>query len=282
MILVTGASGNVGGDLVPLLLSRGAKVRVLVRDERKVAHLAGTVERVTGDLGKPETLTRAFADVESFFLMTTDHDGGTTFVTNAAAAAKAAGVRHVVYLSSLSAVRPTTLIGKWHRAREQVLEATPGLAWTFLRPGAFMSNTLQWAGSIKAQGAVYLPNADRPVYPIDSLDMAAVAAVALTQDGHEGKAYPLTGDERLTARDQVNVLARVLGKPIRVVEVTPEKAKEGMARSGMPPLLVEAVDELIRSDWDEEEGAAAMVRELTGRAPSTFEAWVKRHLAAFT
>lgn len=281
MILVTGASGNVGGDLVPQLLAKGKRVRVLVRDPKRVTHLPPEVERVVGDLSKPETLTPAFVGVRALFLMTSE-DGGTDQVANAVAAAKAAHVAQIVYLSSLSAARPTTQIGRWHRSREQAIEGAE-ISWTFLRPGAFMSNALQWRGQIKGQGTVFMPHAERQLYLIDSLDMAAVAAVALTEAGHAGKAYPLTGDEGLTGSAQVAVIGRVLERPLTAVPVTMEQAREGMKRSGMPPVMVDAVAELVASDWDLDEGTEArtLVRRLTGRPPSTFEAWVKRHAKEF-
>ena len=281
MILVTGASGNVGGDLVPALLASGHKVRVLVRDPRKVEGLPSTVERVIGDFAQPATLASAFAGVTRFFLVTSEGTG-TEQVQHAVTAARAAHVEHVVYLSSLSAEHPSTMIGKWHKSREEVIEAS-GLSWTFLRPGAFMSNVHQWLHSIKGQGAVYLPNADRRFFPIDSLDMAGVAAVALTQAGHQGKKYGMTGEYGITPREQVAILAQESGKDLQVIPVTMEQARNGMVRSGMPALMVDAVVELLESDWDEHdvEVNQQLVRQLTGRASSTFADWARRHAADF-
>ena len=280
MILVTGASGNVGGELVPLLLARGQKVRVLVRDPRKVESLPSTVERATGDLTRPETLASAFAGVTSLFLVTSEAGPGQ--VQNAVTAAKAAKVGHIVYLSSLSAEHPSTMIGKWHKDCEDVIEAS-GLPFTFLRPGAFMANARQWLHSIKGQGAVYLPHPDRRFFPIDSVDMAGVAAVALTEEGHQGKKYGMVGEFGTTAREQVAAIAEATGKDLKVIAVTIDQARAGMVRSGMPPVLVDAVVELLESDWDEhdQETTHSIVRQLTGRAPSTFAAWIGRHADEF-
>jgi uncharacterized protein YbjT (DUF2867 family) len=280
MILVTGASGNVGGDLVPALLARGQKVRVLVRDPRKVESLPDSVERATGDLNRPETLASAFAGVSSLFLVTSG--GGTEQVRNAVTAAQAAQVGHIVFLSSLSAEHPTTYIGKHHKECEDIIEAS-GLPFTFVRPGAFMSNARQWLHSIKGQGAVYLPQPDRRFFPIDSVDMAGVAAVALTEKGHQGKKYGMTGEYGTTAREQVAAIAEATGKDLKVIPVTIEQARAGMVRSGMPPVLVDAVLELIESDWDEHdtELTHSIVRQLTGRDPSTFAAWIRRNANDF-
>ena len=281
MILVTGASGNVGGELVPQLVAKpGQRIRVLARDPARMAHLPTAVERVAGDLTKPETLRAAFAGVTALFLVTTDH-GGAVQVQNAVTAAKAAGVNHIVYLSSLSAANPDTQIGRWHQEREEII-ATSGIASTFLRPGVFMSNARQWLGSIKAQGTVFLPQPDKELHPIDAYDMAAVAALALTTPGHAGKAYALIGEEGTTARKQVEVLAQAAGRPLKAVAVTIAEAREGMARH-MPPPLVEAVLELLHSDWDKDEDQVARgtVRQLTGRAPRGFADWAKKHAAEF-
>jgi uncharacterized protein YbjT (DUF2867 family) len=280
MILVTGASGNVGGDLVPQLLAREQKVRILVRDSRKVESLPGAVERATGDLARPETLAGAFAGVASLFLVSSD--AGTEHVRNAVTAAQAAQVGHIVLLSSLAAEHPTTHIGKHHKACEDIIESS-GLSFTFLRPGAFMSNARQWLHSIKCQGAVYLPHPDRRYFPIDSVDMAGVAAVALAEKGHQGKKYGMTGEYGMTAREQVATIAEAMGKDLKVIPVTLEQARAEMVRGGIPPALADGVLELFESDWDEHnpETTHSIVRQLTGRAPSTFAAWIRRHADEF-
>lgn len=280
MIVVTGASGNVGGELVPQLLTRGQKVRVLVRDPRKVESLPASVERAIGDLGRPETLASAFAGVTGLFLVCAD--SGTEHVRNAVIAAKAANVGHIVFLSSLSAEHPTTYIGKHHKECEDIIEAS-GVPFTFLRPGAFMSNARQWLHGIKGQGAVYSPSPDKVFFPIDSVDMAGVAAVALTEAGHQGKKYGMTGESGTTVREEVAAISEATGRALQVVPVTAEQARAGMVRGGMSPVLADAVLELLQSDWDEhdQEVTHNIVRQLTGRAPSTFKDWIGRHADEF-
>lgn len=279
MILVTGATGNVGSELVRQLLAAEQSVRVLTRDASRVAHLGNQVECAVGDLDKPETLDAAMQGVDRLFLVTAAI--GPRQAVNAVGAAKRAGVRHVVKLSSLGAGNSNLKIAQWHRDREKLIEDS-GLAWTFLRPGMFMSNTLQWAESIKRQSAVYYPGGAGQTAPIDPYDIAAVAAMALTRPGHEGQAYALTGSELLTIGDQVQIIARTLGRPIQYVDVPPSAAAEGMLQSGMNRELVDALVEMFTAV---REGGGAFrtdtVQQVTGRPPRSFELWCREHIAAF-
>lgn len=279
MILATGATGNVGGELVSQLLDLNQPVRVLTRDPRKVAAWGDRVECAAGSFDQPSTLDAALQGVEQVFLMTSEVGAG--HVEAMQKAARQAGVRHIVYLSSTGANHPALLLGKWHHDREEVLRAS-GLSWTFLRPGNFMSNTLMWAETIKTQGAVYFPGGEGRTAPIDPQDIAAVAALALTQPGHEGRIYELTGGELLTAAQQTEILSRVLGKPIRYVDVPPSAAREGMLKSGMPPIVADAVIEVFTFVRD---GQVAQTtdtfEQVVGRKPRTFEAWCRDHTAAF-
>jgi len=166
MILLTGATGTVGRELAAQLLEGNEKIRVLVRDPAKAEHLKGRAEIVQGDLEQADTLAAAMKGADHVFLLTVDQATATD--ANVIAAAKAAGVAHVVKLStSFVANDPQTAIGAWHAEKEQLLKDS-GLAWTMLRPGGFMSNSLQWVGSIKSQGTVYsamAPPRARPSTP---------------------------------------------------------------------------------------------------------------------
>jgi uncharacterized protein YbjT (DUF2867 family) len=279
MILVTGATGNIGKELTPLLLQTGQSVRVLTRDERKVAHLDACVERVVGDLDKPETLSEAVKDVERIFLVTFE----TRQDIHMLKAAKEAGVRQIVKLSTLEAAEHKIKVGKWHYEREELIRAS-GLDWTFLCPGMFMSNSIQWwADSIKGQSSVFFPGGKRGrVAPVDPRDVARVAALALTQPGHHGQAYTLTGSELFTIGEMVQVLARVRGKPIQYVDIPPIAAKLFMLKTGMDKTLVNALMEMLAS-LRRNDGALVTdtVQRLTGQPPRTFEAWCREHTQAF-
>jgi (4-alkanoyl-5-oxo-2,5-dihydrofuran-3-yl)methyl phosphate reductase len=279
MILITGASGNIGRELVSLLWTTGSPVRVLVRDEKKAANLDPAIERAVGDLNVPDTLLPAMCDVDRIFLVTFE----TQQDLNIIEAAKRAGVKQIVKLSTLEATAHKIQVGKWHYEREELIRAS-GLNWTFLRPGMFMSNSIEWwAASIKGQGSVFFPGGKKGrVAPIDPCDIAAVAACALTHPGHSGNTYELTGPEVFTIGEMVQVISNVLGKPIQYRDIPPIAAKLFLLKTGMDKALVNALMEML-SSIRRDEGAIVTdtVRQVTGRAPGTFEAWCREHIEAF-
>ncbi len=288
MILVTGATGTVGRLLVTDLVAAGADVRALSRTPEQ-AGLPSGVEVVAGDLGRPATLPSVFPatlpsvlqGVERVFLLSGGPEGP-EHDANLIAAAKQAGVGHVVTLSVLGADHGADdPITRWHLAGEQTVTAS-GMSWTILRPGAFMSNALMWAPSIKAQGVVYAPFAQAKTAAVDPADIAAVAARALTEPGHEGKTYPLTGPELLSAVDQVEILGAALGRPLRVVEVPPERAQAAMVDSGMSAGLADAViASMAQAGTDHAMAVLPTVEQVTGRPARSFAEWADAHLGAF-
>jgi uncharacterized protein YbjT (DUF2867 family) len=280
MILVTGATGDVGGEVTRQLVRAGAKVRVLARDPAKAAKLGLDVEIAAGDLLRPETLEGAFRGVEKVFLMAHAQDLPAA-ADHAVPAAARAGVRHVVLLSSYTAAHEQpSAIGRWHRAAEVTLEGA-GLAWTMLRPGNFASNTLRWAGTIKAQGAVYAPEGSGRTAPIDPQDIASVGARALLDPGHEGKRYLLTGEEMTDTAGQVATLAAALGRELRLVTVPPAAARAGMLKGGLSETLADAVLELTVGPYAREEHFSKDVRAVTGAPARSYAQWVEAHLDAF-
>jgi uncharacterized protein YbjT (DUF2867 family) len=281
MLLITGATGHVGRPLVDALDTQGTPIRVLVRDLGRAADLPARVERVVGDLGDPATLAPAFEDVERVFLLVPGI--GLEHTQSAIAAAQGAGVRHIVYQSSYAVLGdPIPAMGRWHHEREQMLLAS-GLATTFLRPCGFMTNTFDWLPTIHDGGYVLDPIGPGRAAPIDPVDIAAVAAAALTEDGHEGKQYTLTGDEPLTVAEQVAILSAAIGRVLELREVaTPEDAIRFRYPDGAPPALAAALVEGLRLMRADTVGLRTdTVRRLLGRPPRTFADWCARNADAF-
>jgi uncharacterized protein YbjT (DUF2867 family) len=278
MLLITGATGNVGKELIQQLVQDGQSVRVLTRDERKVAHLAGRVEIAVGDFHSIKTLEAALQGVQRMFLL----DFETEQVTNILAAGKGTGLQHIVKLSTIEAGRePMIGHGKHHREREQLIQAS-GIAWTFLRPTIFMTNALDWIPTIKQQNTVYYPGGEGRVSPIDPWDIAAVAAQALISSKHEGHAYALTGPQLLSFGDMAQVLAQVLGRPIRYIDIPESVAADQMRKAGLPEYVVEGlVGAFLELRKDRFAYVTDAVEQVTGRPPRTFEEWCREHVAEF-
>ncbi|WP_019928329.1 NAD(P)H-binding protein [Nocardia sp. BMG111209] len=281
MILVTGATGNVGRELVRALDRQGHAVRMLVRDPARAADAPERVERIVGDLTDPATLPPAFEGADAAFLLI---PGLTvTPAADAVAAALQAGVRRLVLLSSFNVLGdPMPAMGRWHHEREEIVRGS-GIPATILRPGGYMSNALEWVAAVKSGAPVLDPSGPGRYAPIDPADIAAVAAVALTEDGHAGAEYVLTGDETFTTAEQVAVLSAALGRTIPVrTAATPEEAVRARYANGAPPALAEAILEgftLMRADTM---GLRTdTVEKLLGRRPARFADWCTRNADRF-
>ncbi|MFJ5924664.1 NAD(P)H-binding protein [Kitasatospora sp. NPDC092948] len=281
MALVTGATGNIGRELVRELDEKGARFRILVRDPARAAGLPERAERIIGDLGEPATLAPAFAGVDRLFLLTPGI--GTAHTAHAVSAAKAARVSHIVHLSSINVVGdPMPAMGRWHHRREGIVRAS-GIPATILRPGGFATNALEWAPTIHAEGYVLDPVGPGRFAPIDPADIAAVAALVLTESGHQGEEYALTGNEALTVADQVQIIAEAVGRDIEVRETaTPAQAVQSRFPDGAPQALADAITEgftLMRADTVG--FRTDTVERLLGRRPRTFADWCARNADAF-
>lgn len=280
MILVTGSTGTTGGEVAKQLIAAGHKPRLLVRSPEKAKQFEGKAELVKGDLSDAASLTAAFKGIEKLYLVSAGLDGPAQ-EAKAIDAAKAAGVKHVVKLSVIGAEYEMISFGKWHRASEKKLEAS-GLAWTFVRPGNFMSNAMMWAGSIKKDGAVYAPVGEGKTANIDPADIGAVAVKALTTSGHEGKAYTITGPVALTMQEQLDIIGKRIGKSLKFIDVPPEAAKKSMLEMHMPEGYVNALLELYAvMKANQASMVTNVVEEVTGRKAATFESWVDRHAGVF-
>lgn len=280
MYLITGATGNIGRGVVELLHEQGHDVRALVRDPSRAELLPAGIDIAVGDLDDADSVVAALRGVDSVFLL---HAGpGTTQTQIMMDAARGVGVNRIVLLSSIGArLRPVPMIGSILAAREDLLRAS-GLDVTYLRPNGLMSNALGWADGIRENNRVVDPTDPGRQPVVDPDDIARVAALVLTQDGHVGHGYILNGPEALTAREQVETLSDVLGHNIDFVAVTPEQAANQAIENGTPAQLAAALqnlNELFRAD---RAGVIADdIENLTGIAPRTFRDWCERHIDKF-
>ncbi len=278
-ILVTGATGTIGSQVVSALGSAsGVKVRAAVRKADQAKRLASAnVEPVDFDYSNPDAIAKAVAGVDKIFLVTPFVSDPVELASTLIDAAKTAGVKHIVKLSAIGCdIEPGIVLGRLHRAIEKKIEAS-GIAYTFLRPNNFFENFFNYYGP-DAQGNIYLPWGTASCSFMAGADIAAVASVALTAPGHEGKAYELTGPEAITIADAARAISEVTGRTIRYVDVPEEAAKSAMLGMQMPAWMVDAMMELHAID---KAGYASAVSEnaekLLGRKPMSFSAFAQKN-----
>ncbi|AKU95126.1 Oxidoreductase [Labilithrix luteola] len=285
-ILVTGATGHVGRHVVSELRDAGAHVRALVRNPDR-ANIADGVELVRGDLSVPESLEAGLEGVDAVFLVW-------PFLTVEAAPAVletiAKHTRRLVYLSAASvsdereerdrpqddAKRPPL----FHTDMERLIAAS-GLEWTFLRPTGFATNTLGWAPMIRAESVVRWPFGKATRSLIHERDIAAVAARALTSDGHVGQRYVLTGPRALTQIEQAQVIGEAIGRSVRYEDLFPDEARRVLLAAWGNPDFVEAAIEGWGQMVSQPEAVTSTVEQITGIPARTFHEWAVEHAADF-
>jgi uncharacterized protein YbjT (DUF2867 family) len=274
MILVTGATGNAGGATVRALVEAGADVRAVVRDPDR-AELPAGVEVVGGDLNRADTLRDAIAGTEAGFLLS-GYDGLDQTLEDM----RRAGVKRVVLLSSSAAPGGdlSNAVARYHILSERAVSES-GLAWTFLQPNSFMSNTMRWAPQLRGGNTVRLPFPEVPVATIDPDDLGAVATAALSTDALEGRALRLSGPESLRPADQVAVVAEVLGRELRFEGLSNQQARAEMSEN-MPPEYVDAFMSFFVDGAIDESEVLPTVEQVTGRAPGTYRDWVRANAGA--
>jgi len=278
MLLITGATGTVGSELVKDLTDAGVSPRVLVRDVSKAP--AGT-QGVVGDFSDRESLKRALDGVDTAFLLApflpTMVDLQAAFI----AAAKEAGVQRIVKLSAMGtgADAPVALL-RWHASAEAILKES-GIAWTCVQPNGFMQNLLGQAELIKMQGIIPAPAADARISHIDVRDIAASIASTLTSTGHEDKTYVLTGPAAITYGEMAADVSAAIGKTVSYMPITSEQFVGALTSMGMPAWMAEGLDELYAFYRT---GAGSKVtgdvEKLTGRPSIPFAQFAKDYAGA--
>jgi len=280
MILITGASGNVGSEVLKQALSVGLKIRATFQSADKAAKAPAGIEGVIMDYTQPETIRAALHGVEKIFLVGPPVRDLPAMEANFIKEVRAAGRKHIVKLSALGGHE--SMFPSGHRDSEENIVAS-GVPYTFLRPNGFMQNLVNYnAGTIRSQNAFYGCQGNGAVSVVDIRDIAAVAVIVLAATGHEGKSYALTGSEAVTNGQVAEKLSGIAGHKISYVDLPPAEFKKALLSAGMPEWSADALVDLQRLY---REGKASLltddVERLTGRKPITFDQFARDYAFAF-
>ncbi|MEU1429731.1 NAD(P)H-binding protein [Nocardia sp. NPDC005746] len=281
MVVITGATGTIGSEVVRLLAERDVKVRAVTRNPEQARVPAG-VEVVRGDYADTDSMAAAFSGAEAAFLVGLLGPDYVELDRALVAAARAAGVRRLVKLSAIGTGDPELgRVGTWHMPGEQAVRES-GVDWTILRPSSFASNTRSWVAPIQAGQPVPNMTAAGAQGVVDPRDVAAVAAEALLSDDHAGRIYTLTGPAALTTHDQAAALAAALDRAVEVTDIPLDVARGFMLESG---LSEEYADGALAGQAFVRDGGNAIVtgdvEQVLGRAPRTYADWVRDHRTEF-
>ena len=280
-ILVTGATGNTGRAIVDALARRGAPVRAMVRTEADRAKLPAGVPAVVADFDDLASIAAALEGADRAYLVTPSSERAEEQQRRFADLAAKAGVRHLVVLSQLASDEnsPVRFL-RYHAAVEQHVRDL-GIPYTFLRPNLFFQGLLAFAGTISSQGQFYAPIGDATISAIDVRDIADVAAVTLTEAGHEGATYTLTGPASITHTQIAAALTAALGRDVTFIDVPPE-AFAGSLRGILPPWQVEGLlEDYAHYRRGEAASVSSAVAEITGRPPRDIQQFARDYAPAF-
>jgi uncharacterized protein YbjT (DUF2867 family) len=282
-ILVAGATGNAGGEVLRQLTALGVPVRALVRNRAKAEALAGpNVELVEGDLAKPDTLPPALEGVGKALLSSAPDPNQAALQNNLIDAAVRAGLRHIVKISAIGAAPDSPVsFCRWHAETERRLIRS-GVPYTILQPNFFMQNTFSLAATIAAGGKFYGSMKDGKASFVDLRDIAAVATAALTTPGHEGKTYVVTGPEALSFAEVAAKLSAALGRPVAYVDIPRDALIQAMTGAGLPVWQAQGIAELY--DWGSQGGAAVItdvIEKIAGKKPIVFDEFARDFAPAF-
>jgi len=283
MILITGATGTVGNEVIHRLAAQSVPVRAVTRDLRKVQdNKSPQIEFVQGDFDDHESMRRACVGVDRAFLLTNSIDRAEEQQVVFTQVAQLSGVRHIVKLSQLhaNANAPERFL-RYHGVVEAAIQAT-GLTFTFLRPNLYMQGLLNFRQNIREKRAFFAAAGNARISTVDVRDLADVAVAALTTRGHDNKVYPLTGPVPLTFADMAQQLSRAVGHIITLVDVPPEARRAALADLGFPAWQADGLlEEFAMYRRDEAAGVESGIREALGRSPRSFDEFARDPVSHF-
>jgi uncharacterized protein YbjT (DUF2867 family) len=284
MILVTGATGKNGSEIIRRLSGRKERVRAMVH--RRTDIMRGTpnaeLEYVEADFDDPASLRKILSGVQRAFLVTNSSERVEEQQLRFVDLAHEAGVKHIVYLSQLHAAADSPLrFLRYHAAVEEALRRS-GVSYTNLRPNLYMQGLLMIGHTIASEGRFFAPASDARVSVVDVRDIAAVAVVALTKSGHEGKTYDITGPEALTHAEMAAQLSEALHRPVAFVDVPEQRFREALRGFHMPDWQADGlVEDYAHYRQGEASNISSAVQEVTGAAPHPFIAFAHDYKSAF-
>jgi uncharacterized protein YbjT (DUF2867 family) len=283
MLLVTGATGTVGSEVLTRLAAQGVRVRAVTRDLRKTAaNPLPHVEFVRGDFEDPESMRRACSGVSRAFLLSNSTDRAEHQQIGFTRVAQQSGVRHIVKLSQLhaDANSPGRFL-RYHAAAEAAVQAS-GLTFTFLRPNLYMQGLLNFRQTIQEKNAFFAAAGDARISAVDVRDLADVAVAALTSSRHDNRVYSLTGPEALTFADMARQLSKAVGRTVTFVDVPPEAMRAALADLGLPGWQADGlVEEFAMYRRGEAAAAESGVRDALGRPPGSFDEFAHHYAPMF-
>ncbi|MEA2497068.1 MAG: hypothetical protein QOJ29_4979 [Thermoleophilaceae bacterium] len=283
MILVTGATGQAGAEVVRAARARGERVRALVRDPEQAAQKLGDgIELAAGDFADPRSVRAALEGVDDVVLSCADDPRRVAWETSAIDAAAAAGVRRIVKLSAVGAAPESPVaFWDWHDRVERHLLAS-GVPGVILRSSFYMTNVLAAAEQVAGEGRLYAPAAGARIAMIDPRDVGAAAAAVLSTPGHDGRMYVLTGPAAITYAQVADELSAATGRTVEFIDVPDEAAKQGLIQAGLPGVVAEQVVKVFAmARQGVAEQVTATVRSLTGSPPRDFASFARDHARLF-
>ena len=282
-ILITGATGSNGTELLKRFAAHQIPVRALTRNASHAQSIASpTTEIVEGDFGDPESLRAPLQGIERAFLLSNSTQDAQQQQTDFVEIARQSGVSHLVKLSQLDAAAdsPARFL-RYHAAVEAAIE-NAGIAHTFLRPNLFMQSVLGFASLIKEKNIFPAPMGDGVISIVDIRDIMDIAFLALTQPGHEGKTYDITGPQAITHGEMAAQLSQAVGRTISYVDASPAEMRQSLLQAGFPEWQADGLLEEY-AGWSQNSAARISddVRAVTGHAPRSFADFARDYADAF-